>query len=357
MGLFPKDRDLSQAPEHVRIEVRASDFRLRHDELELRLDAFLRHHLSWRSRTSIQRLIKDGLVSVAAGEPSRPDEPLREEKRPARLLRHGAVVVVRIPEELRLPVLGATQELVILYEDEDLLAVDKPPLLPVHPSGRYLVGTLIQLVHARYAATFEGRPAGDAFRVPVRLCHRLDRETSGVVLIGKNRRAHAKLMNDFEKRRVEKEYLAIVHGVPERACGVVDLPLGPARGSSVHLKIAVRPDGMPSVTEWRVLARRPEHALLACRPRTGRQHQIRVHMEALGYPLVGDKLYGVEEDVFLRYAEGELTDADRARLRLDRHALHNHKLGFRHPTSGEAVEVESPLAADLAALWDELAAP
>jgi 23S rRNA pseudouridine1911/1915/1917 synthase len=344
MGLFPKDRNLAVSPDRVEIPVRASDFRLRADALEIRLDAFLHHHLSWRSRTSIQRLIRDGYVRVDFAPPERTErEEPRVVRRAGRPLRHGARVVVHIPEELRIPAVETDPEgLVVLYEDEEVLAVDKPAGLAVHPSGRHLAGTLIQRIHARY-----GAEAGA--RLPIRLCHRLDRETSGLVLVGKGEAAHRAIMQQFEERRVEKEYLALVRGVPAEDSGTIELPLGPALASRIRLKMAVREDGLPSRTDWRVVERRGTRALLACRPRTGRQHQIRVHLEAIGHPIVGDKLYGADEELFLRAAKGALTAADRMALGLERQALHNHRLVWTSPATGERREARCPLAADIRA--------
>jgi 23S rRNA pseudouridine1911/1915/1917 synthase len=348
VGLFQKDRDLAEPPEKVELEVRASDFQARAEDVAIRLDAFLLRHLTWRSRSSIQGLIQDGYVFVDAPVPDRPGRGTPAvERRTSRKLRHGARVVVVIPEELRLP-RGACDgsELTILYEDEEVLAIDKPPGMPVHPSGRHVADTLIQRVHARFRAGHDG------LRLPIRLCHRLDLETSGIVLVAKGDRTHAELMRQFEDREVEKEYLAVVRGVPNADGGVVDLPIGPSRTSAVRLKMACIADGQPSSTTWRVLERRADCALLSCLPHTGRQHQIRLHLEAIGHPLVGDKLYGVDEELFLRTARDELTERDLVQLGLPRHALHNHRLAFRSPASGERVEVKSPLAADLRAYLD-----
>ena len=288
---------------------------------------------------------------VATPAPERPSGGLPQpavERRASRKLKHGARVVVVIPEELRLP-RGESDgsELVILYEDEEVLAIDKPPGMPVHPSGRHLRDTLIQRVHARFRAGNEG------LKLPIRLCHRLDLETSGVILVAKGDRHHAHLMKQFEDREVEKEYLAVVRGVPSRGQGRIELAIGPSRTSAVRLKMACIADGQPSATDWSVVERRADCALVSCRPHTGRQHQIRVHLDALGYPLVGDKLYGVDEALFLRHARGQPDPGDAELLGLPRHALHNHRLVFRSPTSGERREVTSPLAADLRTYLDD----
>jgi 23S rRNA pseudouridine1911/1915/1917 synthase len=347
--LFPKDRDLSQGTERVELAVRASDFQTRRGELEIRLDQFLQRFLTWRSRAQVQALIREGRVLLDAG--NRDGEgsarAFAVELRPGRRLRDGNRVAVVIPEELRVPVTPQyPDELRILWEDGDALAVDKPPLLAVHPSGRHLSGTLIQRVHAMYGARELPRGARP------RLCHRLDRETSGILLVGKHPRAHSHLMQQFENREVEKEYLAIVQGSPTLDRGVIERDLGPARASRVQIKMTTVASGLASRTEWNVVRRYRGCTLVACRPLTGRQHQIRVHMESIGHPLVGDKLYGPDEDYFQKAADGSLTDGDLDALELPRQALHNHRLAFRSPTSGERIEVTSPLAPDMAAFLE-----
>ena len=349
MGLLPKDRDLTEPPEEVELVVDASDFRVKAAQLSMRLDQFLGERLHWRSRASIQKLVRDGYVFVDASTPDHPQgtgERLRE-TRPGRRLRHGSRVVVVIPEELRMPSARATSSLAVLYEDEEVIAVDKPPHVTVHPAGRHMTDTLIQRVHARYKSDVE------AGRLVPRLCHRLDRETSGIVLVSKNPRTHARLMRQFERRRVEKSYLAIVWGVPEEDGGSIRLPVGPSRTSAIRLKMAVDVDGLDSRTDWVVRERAREHALLHCDLYTGRQHQIRVHLAAIGHPVVGDKLYGPDEMLFAK-AQGEgLDQRDLRRLELDRHALHHHRLVFVTPAGGERVEVTSPLAPDLRAFMDQ----
>jgi 23S rRNA pseudouridine1911/1915/1917 synthase len=344
MGLFTRDRDLNVPPDRVELEVSASALGQKVEDVSLRLDAFLGRHLTWRSRSSIQGLVRDGFVLVDLATPDHPrgtGEP-KVERRPGRKLRHGTRVVVMIPPELRLPAPEAISgELELLYEDEDAIAVDKPPLLPVHPSGRHVNDTLIQRVHARYQESHLERGLAP------RLCHRLDRETSGIVLVAKNPRAHPLLAQQFEDRVVEKEYLAIVQGVPEEDSGTIDAPIGPARASSVRLKMVVAVDGLPCRTDWKLLRSYGDVSLVACRLHTGRQHQIRVHLASIGLPIVGDKLYGLDEEYFKRNADGTLTEEDYEALGLPRHALHHHRLVFTSSVTRESVEVVSPLPADL----------
>ncbi len=344
MRLFPKDRDLSQPVERADLRVRASDLNLPVDEVHIRLDAFLQRALPWRSRTSIQALIREGYVLIDPAVPERPDGggELQPEHRPGRRLMHNSRVVVLIPEPLRIQrATSSATDLCVLYEDDVLIAVDKPPGLPVHPSGRHLSDTLIQRVYVHWnlgAARREDR---------IKLCHRLDKETSGVVLLARDPISHAAVMRQFEDRLVEKEYLAIVRGVPEQDEGVIDADLGSAPGSQVRLKMATVARGLPSRTDWRVIERYADCALVLCRLHTGRQHQIRVHMASIGHPLVGDKLYGVDEELFLRAQDGELTRRDQLELGLTRHALHAHRLALTSPKDGARIEITSPLPEDL----------
>jgi RluA family pseudouridine synthase len=358
--LFPRDRDLSRPLEQIELAVRASDFGLPAEEVELRLDQFLARHMPWRSRSSVQELIRGGYVLVDAATPDQPrgSGAAAIEKRPGRKLRHGTRVVLVIPPELRVPLgeraVGVEHhaddqfdELAVLYRDAACMAVDKPAMLAVHPSGRHLSDTLIQRVH-RMLGTADAARAGRP-----RLAHRLDRETSGAILIGMEPRSHSELMRQFEEREVEKEYLAIVRGAPEEEGGRIELPLGPARGSRIQLKVAVQLDGLSALTEWRVVRRVPGYTLLACRIATGRQHQIRVHLEAIGHPIVGDKLYGYDEGLFQKAADGTLTPEDYRVLELPRQALHSHRLAFTSPATGQRAEAISPLAADLQRFLDE----
>jgi 23S rRNA pseudouridine1911/1915/1917 synthase len=235
----------------------------------------------------------------------------------------------------------APDELCILWEDEDLVAVDKPALVSVHPSGRHMSDSLIHRVHVRY------RDRIAELGWAPKLCHRLDRETSGIVLVAKDADVHRRIMRAFERREVEKHYLALVHGVPRERAGVIDMPLGPARASRIGLKMACITDGVEARTDWELLEDHGAFSLIRCRLHTGRQHQIRVHMAAIGHPVIGDKLYGEDDSFFQRGVDDELTARDLVDLELPRHALHNHRLAFRHPRTGDAVVIESPLPADL----------
>lgn len=350
MGLLPKDRDLNLPAEEVLLRVEASFFQQPKEELDMRLDQFLGAHLSWRSRSSIQKLIKDGFVSL---DPAAPDAPngrgvWTDEKRPGRRLRHGTHVRVEIPPDLRIPApSGPLTALDILYEDEQVLVVNKPPGVPVHPSGRHVNDTLIQRIHAHYAGS-----TSPTLGLP-RLAHRIDRETSGIVLVGLQPKAHLDLRRQFEEGSNDKVYLAIVRGPVPGDSGSINLPMREAHASAVRIKMAVAEDGQKARTDWRLLEQVGPYSLLECRLFTGRQHQIRLHLASIGLPLVGDKLYGPDEQLFIRAADGELTAEDYELLELPRQALHHHVIGFDHPQGGERVTVRSPLPEDLRQFFDK----
>jgi len=347
MGLFQKNRDLTQAQHEVALVIDAQHFREPIRGFVMRLDQFLTARLDWRSRSSVQELVREGYVSVDVARPEAPEGTGQRklERRPGVRLPHGTRVWVAIPEVYQQVLAGETRrELEVLYEDRECLAVDKPPHIAVHPSGRHMTDTLIQRVHLHFQQDIE------AGRMVPRLCHRLDRETSGIVLVGKRPETHPRLATQFEDRLVDKEYLALVWGEVREQDGCIDYPIAPALFSPIDLKMSARSDGLPCRTDWRVEARAVGYTLLRCRIHTGRTHQIRVHLAAIGHSVVGDKLYGPDEQLFVRALDGTLTDEDRALLELERHALHDHRLEFTTPDGGRRIAVDSPLPRDIADL-------
>lgn len=331
---FPGEgpRDLSRPLESVKILV---DARLDGQRLDLALTTVL----TWRSRASIHRLIDAGMVRVDGREVPA-----------SRRVRFGDTIVVEIPPTpTAAPRSDQPIDLPILYEDACMIAVDKPPGMAVHPSGRHLSGTLIHELHRRYR-----RPDDPARDVVPRLLHRIDLETSGLVAVGLDEQFHQQVRSQFEERRVQKVYLAVVRGRPAAEQGTVDLPLVPDKKSAVRLKLTtgVAGDGLPAITHWRVVRGNDRCSLLEIRPETGRTHQIRVHMAAIGCPLMGDKLYGGDEQLFLRQVEGTLDAGHLEQLGLERHALHSHSLRFFHPRLGREFTIEAPLPRDMQALLD-----
>ncbi|HEY2904092.1 MAG TPA: RluA family pseudouridine synthase [Polyangia bacterium] len=285
-----------------------------------RLDHFLKRRIGRLSRTRIQSIITTQ-VSLSDGRRARP----------ALAVHAGDVVLLNRPAPVEPPV---PRYFGVLFEDEDVLVIDKPAGLPMHTTAKFWKNTLVALLRERYPAE------------KMEIAHRLDRETSGVLLVARHHRAASWLKRAFARRAVAKSYLALVKGQPADD-GIIDQPIR-LLDSPTHLMMGAAPDGLPAVTRFRVLQRLPGHALCEAIPETGRQHQIRVHLAGIGHPIVGDKLYGAGERLFMRACdEGVTPELLEAFDGLPRHALHAHRLTFPHPTTREPMTVESPLAADL----------
>lgn len=313
--------------------VRHGAIRIEDPTVDKRFDRYLSERFKYRSRTQWVELIESGRVLVNG-----------ERRRPSQHVRFGDTIEY-VPEPKPEP--EVDRNIGILAEDEVLLAADKPPNLPVHPSGRYFRNTLVSILLEARGQTLDN--------LGLRIVHRLDRETSGVVLFGKDRRSASFLARQFEDRRVAKQYLVLVHGRPRERTFEVDAPLGRAVDSAIRKAVAVVPDGVSAQTSFEVLSLGPEHSLLRATPRTGRLHQIRVHLKHAGLPVVGDKLYGLDERLFLKLTAGVAFDAsDRATLHLQRQALHAFRLTVTHPTTKLPVTFESPLPADMRQLAADL---
>jgi 23S rRNA pseudouridine1911/1915/1917 synthase len=296
-----------------------------------RLDRYLQEKIRRLSRERIQRLIESRIEHAG---PSR----LKPSTRVQAGMRF-ALLKEADPEP------ETPMEFGVVFDDARLLVIDKPAGLPVHPTARYAEHTFTALARAAYPAR------------KVDPAHRLDRETSGLLACGCAPKYTKALKASFAAGRVEKAYLAIAQGWPDGDRFEVEAPLALTGASGVKVRMHVSAGGLPSRTGFEVLGRRRAAdgapvSLLACRPRTGRQHQIRAHLHHAGLHLVGDKIYGPDEMIFDRFTRREMSDADHALLRLPRQALHAWTLALPHPDSGERIELESPLAPDLRVFWD-----
>jgi 23S rRNA pseudouridine1911/1915/1917 synthase len=222
----------------------------------------------------------------------------------------------------------------ILLEDDDVLVIDKPGDLVCHSASRPGQTSLAELLREHGVAT-------------PRLVNRLDRETSGIVLVAKNERAGKILGKQVLRHDIQKEYVAICTGQLSPASGTIDQPIGVTPDGLVFTRRVIDAAGKPSVTEYELERQLPGFAVVRLRPRTGRAHQLRVHLAWLGYPIVGDKIYGPDERLYLEFIAKGVTDEMLARLLMPRHALHAVAVTFRHPQSQQFVTVRAPLPADM----------
>jgi len=311
-------------------------FTIRGRVSERRLDQYLAAALPGLSRTFIQRLIRDGHVTVNAA----PSEPSYRIRRGDRI-----EVVLDLPQGPAVPPEDIALD--ILYEDDHMLAVNKPPDMVVHPAKGHQSGTL---VNALVGHTHTLSSAYGELRAGI--VHRLDRDTSGVILCAKTDAAHSALAKQFEARTVEKHYLAIVEGEPELDADLIDAALG--RSTRHPEAMAVRRQGGKSArTIYRVQQRFRGFALLDVQLLTGRTHQIRVHLAHIGHPVVADGSYGSRSALYRSDLLGLEPPDDESPL-IARQALHAHRIAVAHPATGQRIEFTAPPPADFLALLGAL---
>jgi len=278
-----------------------------------RLDVFLQERLPEHSRSRIQQWVKAGRVRME-GQPQRPSYRVRG----------GERIEVQPAEPPPLKAVPEDLPLRILYEDADVAAVDKPAGMAVHAGAGCHSGTLVNALLHRFGAL-----SGVGGELRPGIVHRLDRSTSGVLLVARNDATHRRLAEQFAARQIQKTYLALVHGHVRADRGRIEKPITRDRGRRVRMTARLA-RGRAALTEYRVLRRLPGFTLLEVRPHTGRTHQIRAHFASLGHPIAGDRLYGAP-------GSGGL----------DRLFLHACRVSFTHPSTGQKVTVESPLPAEL----------
>lgn len=305
-----------------------------------RIDAYLVARFPDYSRSVVQKVIDAGAVRVN-------DEPVK------------ASYKVRLDDRIRvwLPDLGdnsPTPEdipLRIVHEDEALVVVDKAPGMVVHPAKGNWGGTLVNALQFHFGQlSAVGGPERPG------IVHRLDRDTSGLLVVAKDDRAHQALARQFEERTVGKEYLAITYGSPDCDSDFVERPIGPHPTNREKMAIRLPEDGgRPAVTRYEVVDRFDGYAVVRCRPETGRTHQIRVHLAHIGHPIVADKLYSGRSSLTLADLIGA-DSADAGRVLIDRQALHARSLELVHPRTGASMRFEAPVPADMVGTVEALRA-
>jgi 23S rRNA pseudouridine1911/1915/1917 synthase len=323
------------------------------DQAGGRLDRVLAAHVVELSRTRLKALIEAGSVAVDG----------RTIRDPGHRVNSGAAIVVAVPEIAPAKPAAEAIPLAVVYEDDDIIVIDKPKGLVVHPAAGHWTGTLVNALVAHCGDSLSG--IGGERRPGI--VHRLDKDTTGLMVVAKNDRAHKALAAQFaghgrDGGPFERSYLAFVWGAPDRPRGTIARPID--RHKVARDRMAIREGGREAVTHWEVLERyggqkdggrpgEPVASLLACRLETGRTHQIRVHLASIGHPLMGDDLYGPG----FRTKSALLPPPARLALEnLGRQALHAHILSIEHPTRGETMRFRSELPTDLGRLHDMLAA-
>ena len=311
-------------------------YHIEKEHIGTRLDRFLISTTDEISRTYLQRLIRDGDVTVND----------KMDKQPSYLLREGDRVCLTLPPPRPLDTVEPENiPLDILHEDSHLLVLNKPAGMLVHPANGVNVGTLVNalLAHCTDLSGIGGveRPG---------IVHRLDKDTSGILVVAKTDVAHRELSVQFEKHSITRQYVAVVCSTPAKTSGTIDARIARSRRDRRRMT-TVKTDGRHAVTHYQVLETYPKFALVQLTLETGRLHQIRVHLQHIGHPVAGDAIYGGEQRA--------LNDADTAALKqalaqLKRQALHARLLGFVHPATGENLTFSAPMPRDMQRVIDAL---
>ena len=287
------------------------EFKVDEDSVGTRLDVFISSKFDDKTRSYIQGIIEGETVSV--------NGKCRKSNYKLKL---ADAVALFIPEAVELNIKAEEIPLDVLYEDVDVIVINKPQDMVVHPAPGTYSGTLVNalLNHCKDLSGINGiiRPG---------IVHRIDKDTSGALIVAKNNNAHNALAKQFKEHSITRSYLAIVEGIIKTDEGTIDMPIG--RHPKDRIKMGVVESGKKAVTHYKVIERFTSHTLVECNLETGRTHQIRVHMAKIGHPLVGDLIYGYKKQSF----------------NLKGQVLHAKRLGFIHPSTNEYMEFDSPLPA------------
>ncbi|MHC4131183.1 MAG: RluA family pseudouridine synthase [Planctomycetota bacterium] len=301
---------------------------------ERRIDKYLHGRFSNFSRVKLQKIIKDGNVTVNS-----------ERVKASFKLNPGDIIELTLPEEEKKEILPEEIPLDIIYEDGDIIVINKQADLIVHPARGNTHGTLVNALvfYSNNLSNVQGkmRPG---------IIHRLDRNTTGVMVVAKNDQAHYKIANQFQDRLVKKNYLAIVHGCPDLTSDRISAALGVH--PRIREKYAIRPEGgKEAVTFYEVLEEFRGYSLMKLSPKTGRTHQIRVHLSYIKHPIAGDDMYGGKVVYRWQLADEELAKEEPI---INRPALHAFALEFKHPGTGKVVSFEAPVPEDMKNLLEML---
>ena len=312
--------------------IQTIEVRLESAQAGWRLDRALAAAIPTLSRERLKALIRNGAVEKAGA-------PVRD---PATKVRGNEQLLLAVPEPTAAHNEPQDISLKVVFEDEHLLVVDKPAGLVVHPAAGNLDGTLVNALLHHCGGSLSG--IGGVARPGI--VHRIDKDTSGLLVVAKSDVAHEGLAKQFAAHSIDRRYLAIVNGVPGSAQGKIDAPLARSAANRKKIAIVEGSRGKRAVTHWRRLQPLRDAALVECRLETGRTHQVRVHMASIGHPLLGDPVYGRN-----RPEHRELLN----RLNFKRQALHAAHLGFVHPITSAALSFSSEIPDDMQGLFRELA--
>lgn len=299
----------------------------------LRLDSFLSSKLQDISRTRIQRAVEDGDILVN-----------QHVVKPSYRLREGDQIEIDLPEPPPVDLVPEAIPLNIVYEDDDLIVVDKAAGMVVHPGAGVDSGTLANALVYHFNSL-----SGIGGRIRPGIVHRLDKDTSGLLVVAKNDVAHERLSDQFRDRLVLKKYIALVYGRVSRERGEIEARIGRGPRNRTRMAVLTGGAGRPAHTIFEVAERYKDFTLLRVRIKTGRTHQIRVHLAHIGHPVVGDVTYGGGREKSIRDAA-----VKRAVAALNRHFLHSAELSFNHPRTGERQTFTSPLPQELSVLVTQL---
>ena len=280
------------------------------DEQNLRLDTYITSKSSNISRVMVQKLIESGNITVNS-----------KKKKTSYKVQIGDIIEINIPKPRNAKIKPEDIPIEIVYEDDDIVVVNKPKGMVVHPANGNPNGTLVNAVMAACKGTLSG--IGGEIRPGI--VHRLDKDTSGLLIIAKNDKAHINMSNQIKNREVRKKYIALVRGIVNEDEATINMPIG--RSTKDRKKMSVRKDGKEAITHFRVIKRYNKYTLLEIKIDTGRTHQIRVHMAEIGHPVVGDMVYSNGKNEF--GIEGQM--------------LHAKSLEFKHPVTGKMMNLEADL--------------